>query len=81
MILGGLIGTSLEILGVLNASFPTIFRNIGGAIALPAPPVPPALHDSIVLSNGGCVLLSQIGLTYTCIVRTVNPQILGALER
>ena len=36
----GLFGTNMEILGVLNASFPPIFRNIGGAIA---PPVPPAL--------------------------------------
>ena len=34
---------NLEILGVLNACFPPIFRDIGGAIAPPAPPVPPAL--------------------------------------
>ena len=44
MTLCGPFGTNLEILGVLNASFPPIFRNIGGAIALPAPPVPPALQ-------------------------------------
>jgi len=37
-------GTNLEILGVLNASFSPIIRNIVGAIAPPAPPVPPALH-------------------------------------
>ena len=41
-------GTNLEILGVLNATFSPIFRNIGGAIAPPAPPVPPAL----LLKNG-----------------------------
>ena len=31
-------------LGVLNTSFFLISRNIGGAIALPAPPVPPPLN-------------------------------------
>ena len=39
MTLRGPFGTNLEILGVLNASFPAVFRNIGGAIAPPAPPV------------------------------------------
>ena len=36
--------TNLEILGVLSATFPPIFRNIRGAIAPPLPPVPPALR-------------------------------------
>ena len=34
----------LEILGVLNSNIPPISSNIGGAIALPAPPVPPPLE-------------------------------------
>ena len=33
----------IEILGVQNASTLPILRNIGGAIAPPAPPVPPPL--------------------------------------
>ena len=44
MTLCGPFGTNLEILGVLNASFPPIFRNIGGATAPPTPPVPPLLN-------------------------------------
>ena len=35
--------TDLVILGVLNATFPLNSRNIGGAIAPPAPPFPPPL--------------------------------------
>ena len=35
---------NLEILGVLNATFFHITRNIGGAIAPPAPPLPTALY-------------------------------------
>ena len=41
----------LEILGVLNASILSIWRNIGGAIAPPAPPVPPPLVRA-VLADG-----------------------------
>ena len=36
--------TDLKILGVLNVTFYLISRNIGGAIAPPAPPLPPALN-------------------------------------
>ena len=43
MTLGSPFAINLEILGVLNASFSPNFRNIGGAIAPPAPQVPPAL--------------------------------------
>ena len=39
--------TNLEILGVLNATYSPIFKNIGGAIAPPAPPVPPTLLGTI----------------------------------
>ena len=35
---------NLEILGVLKTTFCLISRNIGGAIAPPAPPLPPALN-------------------------------------
>ena len=35
--------TDLKILGVQNVTFYLILRNIGGAIAPPAAPVPPAL--------------------------------------
>ena len=47
MTLRGPFGTNLELLGVLDACFLPIFRDIGGAIAPPAPPVPPALDHSI----------------------------------
>ena len=39
----------LEILGVLNANFFLISRNIGGAIAPPAPPLPTTLESNYVL--------------------------------
>ncbi len=39
----GALRTDLKILGVLNATFYLILRNIGGAIAPPAPPVPAPL--------------------------------------
>ena len=44
--------TKLQILGVLNATFSHIFRNIGGALAPPAPPVPPALIKSDLVLKG-----------------------------
>ena len=51
MILCGPFGTNLEILGVLNASFLPTFRNIGGAIAPPAPQVPLSLLLDNVCNN------------------------------
>ena len=51
---------SPEILGVLNATFYPISRNIGGAIAPPAPPVPPALN-SVGIVQLGMVILEPFG--------------------
>ena len=45
----------LEVLGVLKASFSLISRNIGGATAPPAHPVPTAL-DSVSVS---CITLER----------------------
>ena len=44
----GTLRTDLKILGVLNITFYPILRNIGGAIASPAPPVPTILWSIIV---------------------------------
>ena len=49
MTLCGPFGTNLEILGVLDASFPPIFRNIGVAIALTALQVSPPLTKTGLL--------------------------------
>ena len=52
--------SSPEILGVLNATFYPISRNIGGAIAPPAPPVPPPLGRFTLGTLFKCYLIVNI---------------------
>ena len=64
----GELKTDLVILGVLNTTLPLNSRNIGGAIAPPAPPFPPALSFEI----------GRIFVMRACDIKRVHPNLYGA---